>query len=65
MRQVDFIMAYLQAPIKMDMYMELPPGIHATLGDSRDYILMLPQKQVADILVPSVTPLRDDIGGMS
>jgi hypothetical protein len=26
--QIDFIMAYLQAPIEMDMYMELPAGIH-------------------------------------
>ncbi len=26
--QVDFVMAYPQAPIKMDMYMELPTGIH-------------------------------------
>ena len=41
MRQVDFVMAYPQAPIEMDMYMELPPGIHTTLGDSKDYVLML------------------------
>jgi hypothetical protein len=25
--QVDFVMAYPQAPIKMDIYMELPQGI--------------------------------------
>jgi len=25
--QVDFVLAYTQAPIKMDMYMELPDGI--------------------------------------
>jgi hypothetical protein len=24
MLQIDFVMAYLQAPIEMDMYMELP-----------------------------------------
>jgi hypothetical protein len=41
MRQVDFIMAYPQAPIEMDMYMDLPPGIHTTLSDSKDYILLL------------------------
>jgi hypothetical protein len=27
LRQVDFIMAYPQAPIEMDIYMELPQGI--------------------------------------
>jgi hypothetical protein len=27
LQQVDFVMAYPQAPIKMDMYMELPDGI--------------------------------------
>jgi hypothetical protein len=27
LRQADFVMAYPQAPIKMDMYMELPQGI--------------------------------------
>ncbi len=28
MRQIDFVQAYAQAPIKCDMYMELPLGIH-------------------------------------
>ncbi len=28
LRQVDFIMVYPQAPIKMDIYMELPQGIN-------------------------------------
>jgi len=41
MRQVDFYMAYPQAPIEMDMYMELPQYIHTTLGDARDYVLKL------------------------
>ena len=41
MHQVDFVMAYPQAPIEMDMYMDLPLGIHTTLGDSKDYVLML------------------------
>ena len=27
MRQIDFAMAFPQAPIEMDMYMELPKGI--------------------------------------
>jgi len=41
MRQVDFYMAYPQAPIEMDMYMELPQYIHTTLGDAHDYVLKL------------------------
>jgi hypothetical protein len=34
-------MAYLQAPIKMDMYMELPTGIHTKHGNSKDHVLKL------------------------
>jgi hypothetical protein len=31
-------MAYPQAPIKMDMYMELPTGIHTKHGNSKDHL---------------------------
>jgi hypothetical protein len=41
LRQVDFVMAYPQAPIKMDMYMELPTGIHTKHGNSKDHVLKL------------------------
>ncbi len=34
-------MAYPQAPIEMDMYMEHPTGIHTKHGDSKDHILKL------------------------
>jgi hypothetical protein len=34
-------MAYPQAPIKMDMYMELPTGIHTIHGNSKDHVLKL------------------------
>jgi hypothetical protein len=34
-------MAYPQAPIKMDMYMELPTGIHTKHGNSKDHVLKL------------------------
>jgi hypothetical protein len=34
-------MAYPQAPIEMDMYMELPTGIHTKHGNSKDHILKL------------------------
>jgi hypothetical protein len=39
--QVDFVMAYPQAPIKMDMYMELPMGIQTKHGNSKDHVLKL------------------------
>jgi hypothetical protein len=34
-------MAYPQAPIKMDMYVELPTGIHTKHGNSKDNVLKL------------------------
>ncbi len=34
-------MAYLQAPIKMDMYMDLPTGIVVKGGNSTDHVLKL------------------------
>ena len=40
-KQIDFIMAYPQAPIEMDMYMELPHGIQTKYGNSKDYVLKL------------------------
>jgi hypothetical protein len=39
--QVNFVMAYPQAPIKMDMYMELPIGIHTKHRNSKDHVLKL------------------------
>jgi hypothetical protein len=39
--QVNIIMAYLQAPIEMDMYMELPTGIHTKHGNSKNQVLKL------------------------
>ncbi len=41
LHQVDFIMAYPQAPIKMDLYIELPQGIHLKNGNLKDHNLML------------------------
>jgi hypothetical protein len=43
MRQIDFVMAFPQAPIEMDMYMELPKGIETEHGNSKDHILKLLQ----------------------
>jgi hypothetical protein len=39
--QVSFVMAYLQAPIKMDIYMKLPQGIQTAHGNSKDHVLKL------------------------
>jgi len=41
LRQVDFVMAYPQAPIEMDMYMELPQGIVVKGADSKQHVLKL------------------------
>jgi hypothetical protein len=41
MRQIYFVLAYPQAPIEHDMYMELPPGIETKHGHSKDYVLKL------------------------
>jgi hypothetical protein len=39
--QVDFVMAYPQAPLEMDIYMELPQGIKTATGNSKDHVLKL------------------------
>jgi hypothetical protein len=39
--QVDFVMAYPQAPIEMDIYMELPQGIQTKHGNTKEYVLKL------------------------
>ena len=41
LRQIDFVMAYPQADIEMDMYMSLPFGIELKGGNSDDYVLKL------------------------
>ncbi len=41
LRQVNFVMAYPQAPIEMDMYMELSTGIHTKHRNSKDHVLKL------------------------
>jgi len=41
LKQIDFVMAYPQAPIENDMYMELPAGIRTKHGNSKDYVLKI------------------------
>jgi hypothetical protein len=39
--QANFVMAYPQAPIEMDIYMEFPQGIQTAHGNSKDHMLKL------------------------
>ena len=41
MRQIDFTLAYTQAPVETDLYMELPQGIESCHGDRKNYVLKL------------------------
>jgi hypothetical protein len=41
LQQVDFVMVYPQAPIEMDIYMELPQVIQTKLGNSKEHFLKL------------------------
>ncbi len=41
LHQVNSVMAYPQAPIKMDIYMELPQGIQTANRNSKDHVLKL------------------------
>jgi hypothetical protein len=40
-RQVDFILAYTQADIEFNMYMELPAGIETKYGNGKTHVLKL------------------------
>jgi uncharacterized membrane protein len=40
-RQVDFVLAYTQADIEFNMYMELPAGIETKYGNGKTHILKL------------------------
>jgi hypothetical protein len=39
--QADFVMAYPQAPVELDIYMELPQSIKTATGNSKDRVLKL------------------------
>ena len=40
-RQVDFVLAYPQAPIEYDLYMELPKGVETKYGNGKTHVLKL------------------------
>jgi hypothetical protein len=67
MRQIDLVMAFPQAPIEMDMYMELPKGIETRHGNSKDHVLKLlkyiyGQKQAGRVWNHHLTAKLLDIG---
>jgi hypothetical protein len=67
LRQVDFVMAYPQAPIEMDIYMELPQGIQTAAGNSKDHVLQLlmniyGQKQAGRVWNEYLVDKLDSIG---
>ncbi|KAL7530988.1 hypothetical protein ACHAWF_008366 [Thalassiosira exigua] len=41
LKQIDFVMAYPQAPIECDLYMDLPHGISVKGASAKDYALKL------------------------
>jgi hypothetical protein len=40
-KQVDFVLAYTQADIQFDMYMELPKGIKTKYSNGKTHVLKL------------------------
>ncbi len=65
LQQVNFVMVYSQAPIKMDIYMELPQGIQSKHGNSMCRVLKLEkniygQKQAGPYGTHSLWTLIDD-----
>jgi hypothetical protein len=40
-KQVEFVLAYPQAPIELDMYINLPNGIQMASGDRKTHVLNL------------------------
>ncbi len=67
LHQVDFVMAYPQATIEMDIYMELPQGIQTATGNSKDHVLQLlkniyGQKQAGQVWNEYLVDKLDSIG---
>jgi len=40
-RQLDYVMAYPQAPVERDMYMEIPKGYKVEGGNSDAHVLKI------------------------
>jgi len=40
-RQIDFVLAYTQAPVERELYMEIPKGVTLEGANRKDYVLQL------------------------
>ena len=40
-RQIDYVLAFPQAPVERDIYMEIPKGFKIDEGNTKDYVLKL------------------------
>ncbi len=65
--QVDLIMAYPQAPVETDIYMQLPQGINPATGNSKDHVLKLiknicGQKQAGRVWNPFLVDKLSSLG---
>ena len=40
-RQIDYVLAFPQAPVEKELYMAIPSGIDVSEGDKKDYALKL------------------------
>ena len=39
--QLDYVLAFPQAPVEKDLYMTIPRGFEMDKGDNKDYVLRL------------------------
>jgi hypothetical protein len=69
-KQIDYVLAYPQAPVERDLYMELPKGVRLegiTEEDQRDYVLQIVknlygQKQAGRVWYQYLTKGLEEIG---
>ena len=40
-RQLNYVLAYPQAPVEKELYMEIPKGFHVEGGDTKYYVLKI------------------------
>jgi hypothetical protein len=67
-KQIDFVLAFPQAPVERDLYMEIPKGIHVEgAKDGEEYVLQLVrnlngQKQAGRVWYQYLVDGLEDIG---
>ena len=40
-KQLDYVLAFSQAPVEREMYMEIPKGIEVEGSNTKDYVLQI------------------------